>query len=409
MLASALASSCLSPTTNQDALQALCIRPASLGLSRGVSDLRANTYGLEVHYSNGYLSGTRFPLSETLQQDGQSAIIEGVVVGLDVLHPRFVTPNKEPPDYRDAFGNWIDIRRHETSQFQPLVSIFVSFPLRYSADGELTGHSFDLQPIGGPLVTDFLIGRTLMRTGDQRLTLDVDARRLSSRIHDSLISLQSGTDDIQRLWATKDLPLIAQIAIIDHPHMWAGCRVEFASEYLASTSLLANFLNFGLDTRYVARHESLHLLDQHLGAISDSEAFQTLFSSIEATCPDFFTAINESTWLGSRWYGGHSEDNAKELFASFVNMALHHTQTKTSLPASIKPTVHRVSQTLIGLLEKHPEASTHDQPLIALLGSMCALSAANSPLTYPEECRSRACASMVHQEVSPNRHLSASR
>lgn len=76
----------------------------------------------------------------------------------------------------------------------------------------------------------------------------------------------------------------------------------------------------------VAFHESGHLLDHSLGEdgkyLSQSESFQDFFYSL-ANETDFFSAINESSFLPGSGASGHSQDNEQEFFTTLLNSLNH--------------------------------------------------------------------------------------
>jgi hypothetical protein len=243
----------------------------------------------------------------------------------------------------------------------------VNFPLKTSSTGELYSFDFDLRPLGGPLVTDFVIGKTLSPTGYERVVSDLDSTILTQRFRDNIPGLIAGTTAVERLWSNDGAEFIEHIALVDHPAIFAGCNEGSPFAYMLSTACLDNLKVHKLDTAPLARHESLHILDRYLGYPSQTDEFESLFKKITESNPSFFKAINEETVFKNKNMGGHSADNPKELFASFLNMAMHYDQLGETIPANLQETANEISRTLLTLIEQVPNRTGNGIELTRIL------------------------------------------
>ncbi|MBI4407369.1 MAG: hypothetical protein HY565_02600 [Candidatus Kerfeldbacteria bacterium] len=80
-----------------------------------------------------------------------------------------------------------------------------------------------------------------------------------------------------------------------------------------------------------ARHETGHALFNHL-RLGESQAIRDLHKRLSK---DFFKAIDESNWE-TNGFGGHSQDNATEFFASFMNGIMEY-RLEDKLRAKLTP------------------------------------------------------------------------
>jgi hypothetical protein len=358
---------CSLPQRRQEELDANCLHTANLGISQGVSELYSKTDKIGLEVTKGSLNQISFNLPRDLKKDGQAVLVDGVAHSISFINPSFLKSESAPTLYRDTFGNAIQVSQLGNPGFNPVPKVMVNFPIKTSATGELCSFDFDLRPIGGPLVTDLVIGKTLTPTSYDRLISDVDSNLVQQRFNKSLPALIKGTKEVEQLWSSNGEEFVENIVLIDHPAIFAGCNEGSPFKFMLSTGCLNNLQSRDLDTAFLARHESLHILDRHLGYPSDSEEFKGLFEKITLSDPDFFEAINEKTVFQNKHMGGHSADNPKELFASFINMAIHYDKTGLPIPSSIKKTAQEVSKTLISILEKLPNGSVDGKELIRVL------------------------------------------
>jgi hypothetical protein len=361
---------CTAPQNHQEDLGHCRLHSANLGTSGGVSNIRSQTHSIHFHATHGAFKKVECVLPHDIQHDGQSLIVDGVLHYAMFNWPSFL--QLEPPTklYKDTFGNTITTARDPDNP-SSTASIVVMFPLHTSSNGELRPFDIDLRPFGGPLVSQLLIGKTLSKSGPGRIVSDLDPSTLHERFHSAITGLIDGTDDVERLWSDSGDAFVEQIAVIDHPDVFAHITDGNPFTFLVSTNYLDILQHRQLDTTIVARHESLHILDRHMGYPSQSQAFQLLFESIAASHPSFFTAIDESAIFSDSWMGGHSADNAKELFASFLNMAMHYNATGRAIPPNLQATAHAIAQTLLAFINAMPHRSGKGLGLIRLLETIC--------------------------------------
>jgi hypothetical protein len=358
---------CSLPARKDHELESSLLRSENFGNSRGVSEICQKSECLSLEITNGSSTKVTFPLPSDINQDGQNLIIDGVAHSISLIKPTFLEVKETDTFYRDTFGNAIKVCDLGIPTLDPIPSIVVNFPLKTSALGDLSSFDFDLRPLGGPLVTDFVIGKTLSPTGNERIVSDLDSSVVNQRFKKSIPGLIEGTRSVEHLWNHNGLELIENIVLLDHPAIFACCNEGSPFKFMVSTAFLDTLKAHKLDTAPLARHESLHILDRYLGYPSQTDEFKSLFKKITDSNPSFFKAINEETVFKNKNMGGHSADNPKELFASFLNMAMHYDQLGETIPANLQETANEISRTLLALIEATPNRSGKGLELTRIL------------------------------------------
>jgi len=175
----------------------------------------------------------------------------------------------------------------------------------------------DLSEYGLPIFANTLYYKTVAPAGEIRgyLLYDQSLENLSEKYPEKLEALVRGIITVETLFNTQSTAVVKALNIVDT--VSTNLTVEFKKrdtinifdEALKGLSI-DQFECFG-------RHEALHSFDMK-HKISESPEFKSHFDKIKTHQPNFFKFINEKN-IYSASFGGHSEDNVLEYFASLIN------------------------------------------------------------------------------------------
>lgn len=161
--------------------------------------------------------------------------------------------------------------------------------------------------------------------GDDTMTTDV----YTGFYH----AIEGGSSEIQRDFYGNDVDqqLTKNIVIVPV----AEKNGSFTPRNSTTIALTNEHLRIGesdyFEVKSTARHETAHAMFNHLRLIQSPEVTR-LHARLSQ---DFFKAINESNWE-TNGFGGHSQDNATEFFASFIN-GLYVGDLEATMHAKLTP------------------------------------------------------------------------
>jgi hypothetical protein len=221
---------------------------------------------------------------------------------------------------------WRTMTRNE-SEAQRILSIYPTIPFADQFENQphrtLRIDTSWLGLEGEPLVISQAVLQRATQTANYSVYGDLGAEPIATQIRDSLPAVNEGAASVESLFGLTPGTIQKRVMIVDSDHINGSYRsLNKGTTFLHDEALIRP--DWALT---ISRHETLHLIDFELGKeVLSNGSLHAHFVKLSEATPSFFLEINESQFLPdiSVPHAGHAQDNAAELFATFMNGIMSH-------------------------------------------------------------------------------------
>jgi hypothetical protein len=324
---------------------------------------------LSVWITAANVRGSLTPVPTEELSSAYALRVPGHLRQLTVRDSTWVTSDSSH-SYTDEFGNMIEVGR---SPFAPLLgggapTVRVAFPICIGSAGEgLIKRSFDLRPIGGPLLREVFEDRPVVPDPGSAAAYSPSLFPVETSLREQVGAMLYGAREVERLFGRDSGTFVRMCYVVDSKFIEAGCRTTEPQVFVVSTGAFA-VLGKSLENAIVAgRHEGIHLADAALGFPSRNSGIVKLMEDIRRSSPQFFEVVNEGSWSAVS-AGGHSRDSSAEFFASTLNALLD--ESGVAAVRSYDPALlERCAAAFLEALQSTPDPVPETVPIISALRS----------------------------------------
>lgn len=252
--------------------------------------------------------------------------VEGQITFIELRKASQVKPIYTDTIYRDKYNNLVQYTQKDIGDGYFIENFVIGIPHTSSQSVKENTISLDLERVGLGDYKDVFsqvrmapLKNIVVENAHYRLYSSMQAEEIreNKKWEEELTHVAEGISTAETFFGIPPGEAVKNILIIDVNDENASFqRRDLATVVVTDDLLDRSNADYSKDDilKRVGVHETVHLVDELLG-LADDEEVKTLYGTLEL---QFLGKLNESGWFRNG-FGGHAQDNVKEMIASLMN------------------------------------------------------------------------------------------